>query len=184
MDARYKIQDTRGIISPALLVFAELVEQNVAESLELGKTNFGFLAVRVAKSISEHFGRGRLTNSEAATGEPTIFGQPAHWMDYSGTVSADIVEGITYFDHPSNPGFPNCWHVRSDGWMGNSPCLRASIVIQKSQPLVLRYLLHAHDGEASADRAKAIAAQFTLSPPFDVVKSTAKHVAFQIRRVA
>jgi methane monooxygenase PmoA-like len=156
----------------------------VAESLELGKTNFGFLAVRVAKSISEHFGRGRLTNSEAAAGEPAIFGQPARWMDYSGTVSADKVEGITYFDHPSNPGFPNCWHVRSDGWMGNSPCLRAPIVIQKSQPLVLRYLLHAHEGEASEDRAKATAEQFTLSRPFDVVKSTARHVAFQIRRVA
>ena len=34
----------------------------LSESLEFGKTNFGFLAVRVAKSISEHFGGGKLTN--------------------------------------------------------------------------------------------------------------------------
>ena len=32
--------------------------------LEFGQTNFGFLAVRVAKSISAHFGGGQLTNSE------------------------------------------------------------------------------------------------------------------------
>ena len=35
-----------------------------AESIEFQQTNFGFLAVRVARSISEHFGAGKLTNSE------------------------------------------------------------------------------------------------------------------------
>ena len=35
MDARYKIEDTRGIISPALVVFAELVEQNIAEMIRI-----------------------------------------------------------------------------------------------------------------------------------------------------
>lgn len=99
------------------------------ESLEFGQTNFGFLAVRVAKIISEHFGGGRLTNSEGQTGEPAIFGQRAKWMDYSGPVpggDADgngIVEGVTYFDHPSSPTHPSHWHVREDGWMGASLCM-------------------------------------------------------------
>src|SRR5262249_14950554 len=73
-----------------------------AESLEFGQTNFGFLAVRVAKSVSAHFGGGAITNSEAATGEPAIFAQPARWMDYSGPMSNSDSEGITYFDHPAN----------------------------------------------------------------------------------
>src|SRR5262245_44337027 len=46
-----------------------------AEQLEFGKTNFGFLAVRVAKAVSAFFGGGTLTNSAGAAGEPAIFGK-------------------------------------------------------------------------------------------------------------
>src|SRR5262249_1560363 len=41
-----------------------------AESIEFGQTNFGFLAVRVAKHLSAHFGDGVITNSDGASGEP------------------------------------------------------------------------------------------------------------------
>lgn len=57
-----------------------------AEMLELGQTNFGFFAVRVAKSISAYFGDGQLTNDQGAQGEPKLFGKPSRWMDYSGSV--------------------------------------------------------------------------------------------------
>src|SRR5918993_1393514 len=40
-----------------------------AETLEFGKTNFGFLAVRVAKHLSAHFGGGTIANSAGADGE-------------------------------------------------------------------------------------------------------------------
>src|SRR5207248_2149627 len=102
-----------------------------AAQLELGKTNFGFLAVRVAKAISAAFGGGAITNSAGATGEPAIFGKPATWVNYGGAQAAKEVpgwgltpayEGITYFDHPSNPGQPTAWHVRGDGWMGAAVC--------------------------------------------------------------
>ena len=123
----------------------------LSESIEFGKTNFGFLAVRVAKSISEHFGDGRLKNSEGATGEPAIFGRPAKWMDYSGTVvdanetdgQAAVVEGITYFDHPANPGHPTHWHVREDGWMGAAVCLAQPIETKKSSPLAKKFSINA-----------------------------------------
>lgn len=160
----------------------------IAESLEFGKTNFGFLAVRVAKSISEHFGGGTLTNSEGNTGEAVIFGQPARWMDYSGPIATskegqgDLVEGITYFDHPSNQGYPNSWHVRADGWMGCSPCLRGPVITRKSEPLGLRYLLHAHAGRASAERSDSVARDFAATQPFEVFKANIPHVMFQIRR--
>jgi len=101
------------------------------DSVELGKTNFGLLAVRVAKSLSARFGGGELTDSEARRGEKEIFGNRARWMDYSGPVAVGsgpnrktVVEGITYFDHPDNPRYPTHWHVRSDGWMGASFCMQ------------------------------------------------------------
>ena len=158
----------------------------IADSLEFDKTNFGFLAVRVAKSISEHAGDGRLTSSDGligekdADGKPNIFGKPARWMDYSGPVSDTATEGITYFDHPANPGHPTHWHVREDGWMGASACMNGPLVTFKSAPLRLRYLLHSHDGLADAARADRIATDFAAWPLLDVQKSTRPHQQFEI----
>lgn len=162
-----------------------------AESIEFGKTNFGFLAVRVAKHLSEYFGAGRLTNSDGKTGEPAIFGRRAKWMDYSGPVpdaannankkSGQQFEGITYFDHPSNPGFPSHWHVREDGWMGASVCMHEPVSTTKQKPLVLRYLLHAHGGQIDPDRANQIAADFAKSTGYEVVRANVKHQQFAIK---
>ncbi len=155
----------------------------MAESLEFGKTNFGFLAVRVAKHIAAHFGGGTLTNSEGATGEPAIFGKPAKWVDYSGPTPKGGTEGITFFDHLSNPTHPTKWHVREDGWMGASACFDEPRTTTKKSPLVLRYLLHAHAGSASADRAGITLKEFAARPRFEVVKATAKHLTWDVRRV-
>jgi len=161
-----------------------------AEQIEFQQTNFGFLAVRVARSISAHFGSGQLTSSEGAAGEPDIFGKPARWMDYSGPLAKwtdgnieEFVEGITYFDHPSNPGYPNSWHVRADGWMGCSPCMHGPLVAAKDKPLVLRFLLHVHNGAANADRANEVAAKFASWPGYRIVKSLRQHRQFEIERV-
>lgn len=155
-----------------------------AEMLELGKTNFGFLAVRVAKHISAHFGGGELTNSEGVRGEPQIFGQPARWMDYSGPSPAGGIEGITYFDHPANLGFPSHWHVREDGWMGASLCMHGPRATTREQPLVLRYLLHAHGGDVKAERAKVIANEFARAKGFVIERSKAKHQHYEVRRIS
>jgi hypothetical protein len=155
-----------------------------ADSLEFGKTNFGFLAVRLAKSISAFFGGGQLTNSEGATGEPAIFGKQAQWVDYSGPVGKGVEEGITYFDHPGHPGHPNGWHVREDGWMGCSACMGGPITTTRKEPLVLRYLLHAHAGRADVARAAATLKEFAALPRYEVAKATVKHTHNVIRRVA
>jgi hypothetical protein len=155
-----------------------------AESLEFGKTNFGFLAVRVAKSLSAHFGGGTITNSAGATGEPAIFGKPAKWMDYSGPVPKGDTEGITYFDHPSNPGYPVSWHVREDGWMGAAVCLPKPVETTRKQPLQLRYLLHAHRGAVNAERAEVVAKEFAASRGYEVPRVKVKHQQYAIQRVA
>jgi len=157
----------------------------------LEKSNFGLLAVRVAKSLSHHFGGGQLTNSEGAVGEEAVFGKPAAWMDYSGPVAAGtgpernvVTEGIAFFDHPGNPRHPTAWHVRSDGWMGASFCLNEGFTITKDAPLVLRYLLHAHAGGADPGRAAETAAAFAARPGFLVEKATRPNRQFEVRRWA
>jgi hypothetical protein len=158
----------------------------VADSLEFDQSNFGFLAVRVAKTLSEHFGAGRLTNSDGlvgekdAAGKPNIFGKAARWMDYSGLVAEGILEGITYFDHPSNPGHPVHWHVREDGWMGASACMNGPLITRKNAPLRVRYLLHAHSGAVDPARAERLAADFANSQEFDVQRSTRPHRQYEI----
>ena len=54
----------------------------VSESLEFEKTNFEFLAVRVAKSISAIFGGGVLAGSDGAQTQKNLFEQSARWIDY------------------------------------------------------------------------------------------------------
>ncbi len=169
------------------LVELQATFQPTSDSLEFAKTNFGFLAVRVAKSISAHFGGGQLVDSEGRVGEPAIFGQRAQWMDYSGPIlmGADgqaRTEGITFFDHPSNPGHPGHWHVREDGWMGASACFAEPLIASKAKPLVLRYLLHAHAGGPVARDIDAVFAQFATSPAFAITKSTARHEQWTVKR--
>jgi hypothetical protein len=165
-----------------------------ADLLELGQTNFGFLAVRVAKSISAHFGGGRITSSEGGRSEKEIFGKPARWMDYSGPVSGPGQRnessksgtneaGITYFDHPTNPGHPADWHVREDGWMGASVCRNGPLVIERAKPMLLRYLLYAHADALDAKQANLTAAEFARLSPYVVERQAGGHTHFRVRRV-
>lgn len=63
------------------LVEVETKLTPVSEQLELGKTNFGLMAVRVAKSISAVFGDGRLSSSEGLENEKTsLVKRPAGWI--------------------------------------------------------------------------------------------------------
>lgn len=140
------------------------------ESIELAKTNFGILAVRVSKDLSALFGGGRLRNSDGLIGEPAIFGQPAEWMDYSGPNHPDgLWEGITYFDHPMNPHQPTHWHVRDDGWMTASFSMMQSHTMRKAESLTLRYALHVHVGDVVVDQASDHRLQFAESKPFAVI---------------
>ena len=156
----------------------------VSSSLEFAQTNFGFLAVRVAKSVSAFFGGGVLTGSEGTQSESKLFEQIAHWMDYSGATDRNgtQIEGITYLDHPSNPGQPTRWHVRDDGWMCASPCMTSAITATLESPLVLRYQLLIHAGPADAIRAKAAFDAFSALPLMSIVKASQPHVRWQIQR--
>ncbi len=138
------------------------------DELKAGKTNFGFIGLRVAASLSAHYGGGRLTGSDGATGEKGNFARPAKWMDYSGPVAGEAWEGITWFDHPANPRYPTAWHVRDDGWMSAAFCLREGYTLRKRAPLRLRYGFHIHAGAVDAAAAEARRKAFDASPAWEL----------------
>jgi hypothetical protein len=121
-----------------------------SEPVTLGKTPFGLIGVRMAKTIGVNDGGGRILNSAGQRNEKEMFRKPARWVDYSGPVTNERHGGITLMDHPSNAGSPAPFHVRDDGWMGACLTLNAELVIEPGKPLRLRYGLWRHDGEPEA----------------------------------
>lgn len=159
----------------------------------LDKTNFGILAVRVSKTLSAYFGGGQLSDSEGNITEKNIFGKQARWVDYSGPVVVGsnkhrhvVSEGITYFDHPDNPRYPSYWHVRKDGWMGASYGMQAEQKIDQQNPLVLRYLLHAHSKAYEQTHAEQIQQEFVARPGFVIRKPLPeeKHRQYEVQRAS
>lgn len=140
----------------------------------LGRTPFGMIGVRMAKTIGVHDGGGRILNSEGLVDEGEVFRKPARWVDYSGPVTRRQRGGITLMDHPNNPGHPTPFHVRNDGWMGACLTLEAARTIEPGEPLRLRYALWAHGGvpdrKAVEHHWKPLA-ESTL-PPMHKIKRT------------
>jgi hypothetical protein len=134
----------------------ELKLTPVAPSITIGKSNFGMLAVRVAKMMGTIDGGGTITNSEGKVNEKELMPhRQARWCDYSGTAAPGEVNGIALLDHPKNPNHPTYFHVRGDGWMGASLTQAAAIEIRKEQPLVLRYRFWVHRGACDAKAVEA-----------------------------
>ena len=145
------------------------LESSSGEPIELGKTNFGFLGVRVAKPMSQQFGGGRLMDARGSEGEAAIFGKASPWVDYSGPSAPQEIGGICFMDHPSNPGHPVSWHVRADGWMGASFNRLAPHGVARDHPLVLRYRLLVHPGERGPDDLSRDWQTFARTPAYAIV---------------
>jgi hypothetical protein len=155
-----------------------------SEGIEFQQSNFGILGLRLAKSISAHFGGGLISGQNGSQGEPQLFGTANRWMDYSGpsyiaSDGSEGIEGITLFDHRDNPRSPCKWHVRSDGWMGPSLSRDAAVPIKFGHPLVVRYLLDIHPGKYNPERAAVIADRFDRSSTVSIQKSTQPHRQFE-----
>lgn len=133
-------------------------------TVTLGKTPFGMIGVRMAKTIGVNDGGGKIRNSEGAVNEKEIFWKKARWIDYSGAIINDKIEGITLFDHPDNPNFPSHFHVRNDGWMGASLTFDGSREIRPDEPLKLRYGLYVHSDLKSIEAIEAEWRHFTKIP--------------------
>ena len=134
-------------------------------TVTLGKTPFGMIGVRMAKTIGVNDGGGRIRNSEGAVNEKEVLWKRARWVDYSGAVTNKNLEGITLFDHPDNPNFPAYFHVRNDGWMGASLTFDGPRKIQPNEPLHLRYGLYVHNDIKAKDALETKWKRFTEIRP-------------------
>ncbi len=158
-DDRVHMLERRGVIAQPLDQgewLLSLDHQFIAETkpATLGATPFGMVGVRMAKSIGVKDGGGLIRNSEGQVNEQGpagAFRKRARWVDYSGPITREAVEGITLFDHPSNPNHPSHFHVREDGWMGASLTLEGSRTIEPGHSLRLRYGLYVHKGLPQAE---------------------------------
>jgi len=142
------------------LLLIDLDLRAADKAVTLGKTPFGMVGVRMAKSIGVHDGNGRIRNSAGGVNEAEVFWKPARWVDYSGAIADQTVEGITLLDHPDNPNHPSVFHVRNDGWMGACLTFDGPRAIEPDKPLRLRYGLWVHAGMATAARIDQVWEQF------------------------
>lgn len=131
----------------------------------LGKTPFGFLGVRMAKTIGVNDGGGQIRNSEGGVNEKEVLWKQARWVDYSGPIETGKNEGITLFDHPGNPNHPSYFHVRNDGWMGASLTYEGPRDITPDKPLHLRYGLYVHGDMKPAAEIDGQWKRFVEMPP-------------------
>src|SRR6185503_6774210 len=130
------------------------------EPVTLGKTPFGTIGVRMAKTIGVHDGGGLIRNSEGGKNEKEVFWKRARWVDYSGPITPTASEGITLLDHPANPSHPTYFHVRDDGWMGASLTFEGPLTIEPGKPLVLRYGLYVHAGVPEVEKIEKVWKEF------------------------
>ncbi len=122
-----------------------------------GDTKEGAFGVRVADSMTEKMGKGRLTNAEGKVGMSQCWGRVSAWCDYSGPVEGQTA-GIAIFTSPSNP-LPSCWHSRDYGLMAANPFGRAKsgypdmkgkrdlVRLEKDGHLKLRFSIYPHSGD-------------------------------------
>jgi hypothetical protein len=89
-----------------LLEIDTQMEAPGAAPVELGETAFGFIGVRIAKTIGVNDGGGTIRNSEGGVDEAGCFRKPARWCDYAGPVTREVWGGATLMDHPGNLNHP------------------------------------------------------------------------------
>lgn len=152
-----------------LMLIIDLLLEPKGEKVTFGKTPFGLIGVRMAKTIGVYDGGGTIRNSQGAVDEPDVLWKQAKWVDYSGPITPGAREGITLMDHPGNPNHPTYFHVRRDGWMGGSLTLNQPRTITRAEPLRVRYGLYVHRGIPALPEIEAKWKEFARTPLPDLV---------------
>lgn len=146
------------------LMLLDMRLEAIKNPVTVGQTAFGFVGVRMAKTIGVRDGGGLIRNSQGGVNEAGCFRLPARWVDYSGPITSAAKEGITLMDHPSNFSHPTPFHVRDDGWMGASPTLAGARVISLENPLEMRYALYVHGSVPTAAKIEEVFELFAKMP--------------------
>ncbi|MGA2198217.1 MAG: PmoA family protein [Bryobacteraceae bacterium] len=109
--------DTRVITfysDPLLRTIDYEVVIHPLEKLTFHDTKEGTFGIRLATSMTEEKGGGRMRNAEGKETEKSVWGKRSAWVDYCGPVDGQTV-GVAIFDNPANPRYPTYWHSRGYG---------------------------------------------------------------------
>lgn len=118
------------------------------------------LGVRVATPLTVKNG-GQILNGEGAKNEKQVWGKPAAWCDYSGTIDGTEV-GVALMPDPAN--FRRSWfHARDYGVLVANPFGRAAftkgeksaVVVKKGETFRLRFGVLVHSGKVDVGAAFA-----------------------------
>jgi hypothetical protein len=84
------------------------------------------------------------------------------WLDFSGGLQeGGQVSGLAILCHRSLPGYPQLWILRRSGSMQNAVYPgREPILLSREEPLVLRYRLVVHRGDAQQIDLNKLQAQY------------------------
>jgi methane monooxygenase PmoA-like len=142
----------------------ELELKPAGEEVVLGKTTFGFLAVRVAQSMTVFDGAGEIRNSRGDRNERGCHLKRADWLELSGPVDEGKWAGVAIFDHPNNPHHPTVWHCRNDGWACASFNGEESYTIRQGEKLQLKYRVLLHRGNAKDGEVEKRWTEYSAAP--------------------
>jgi len=136
------------------VVDCEYVIYAGASPIVFGDTKEGTFGIRLGAELSAP--HDHMLNSRGAMGEPAIWGKPADWVNYSGTVSGKAV-GVVAFDHPSSFRHPTTWHARAYGLLAANPFAAreftgddkqdGSWAVPERKSIKFRYRVVIYDGE-------------------------------------
>jgi hypothetical protein len=129
----------------------EIILKSLVDQLQIGgsadQKGYGGFCVRLRLPDSLKF---TAENGQVIPQDLQIKAGP--WMDFSGRFGAgQEISGITILCHPSMQGYPEPWILRKKGSMQNIVFPgRDRTDLPKNKPMVLRYRLILHKGDASS----------------------------------
>ncbi len=113
--------------------------------LRFGQYSYGGLFLRMPWRAET--GADILT-SEGADSTQAAEGQRARWIALSMPISGRTIgpAGIAFFDHPSNPEYPNPWRVDNGFGIVPSRCIAGEWLLPAGEHCISRYRLFVYTG--------------------------------------
>jgi len=154
-DGKKLLTDSRTMIfysDPALRIVDFDATLTAAVKVVFEDDKDGAFAVRMADPLTETTGSGVITNSAGGRTMKEVWGKPANWVDYSGTLNGEAL-GILFMDHPSSFHHPARWHARDYGLLAANPFAAhaydpaaplSKVTLEPGQSVRLRYRVVVH----------------------------------------
>lgn len=145
---------------PNRLMVYDITLTAADKPVQFEDTKEGYLAIRVAPTMTGKGGAGKIVNAEGAEGEADCWGKTSPWVDYSGPVDGKTM-GVALFDHPGNFR-KSRYHVRAYGLFAVSPfgekvyskgqSEAPPISLKPGESLTVKYGLFPHTGDEKAGK--------------------------------